>query len=100
MLFKDFIKSLIPNPKDNAKEKMIKGCQVFFPDTLFFEKGKPSFLIQNDKDFCLAKVSEASDTNGKGLQMTELRRKLQDTTNSRKQKTAQHWLQLAYQARL
>ena len=67
MQFKDFIKSLIPNPKDNPKEKMIKGCQVFFPDTLFFEKGKPSFIVQNDKDFCLAKVSEASETNGKGL---------------------------------
>ena len=37
---KDFLwllRNLIPNP-ENPKEKMIKGCQIIFPDTVFFLK--------------------------------------------------------------
>lgn len=27
---------------------------MFFPDTVFFKKGKPIFIAKTDKDFCLA----------------------------------------------
>jgi hypothetical protein len=48
------LSNLIPNPKE-PKEKMCKGCQVFFPDTIFYNKdGNIDCLIQNDKDGCLA----------------------------------------------
>jgi len=47
------IQDLIPNPS-NPKERMIKGCQVFVPETIFFKDGKIDFLTAIDKDFCLS----------------------------------------------
>jgi hypothetical protein len=42
---------LSPNP---AK---IKGCEVVFPDTVWFNnKGTASLLIRMDKDYCLTSV--------------------------------------------
>ena len=38
MPFHMLIHELISKPKDNPKEKMLSGCEVFFPDTLFYEK--------------------------------------------------------------
>ena len=32
---------------------MIKGCELIFPDTVFFEKGKAKVIIRMDKEFCL-----------------------------------------------
>ena len=37
MAFDMLIHELIAKPKDNPKEKMLSGCEVFFPDTLFFK---------------------------------------------------------------
>jgi len=37
-----------------------KGCELIFPDTVFFSKGKPSILIRSDKDFCLTAVKGSS----------------------------------------
>ena len=48
-------------PKDNPKEKVLSGCEVFFPDTVFYEKGVPKFIAMNDKDFCIAKWNEHED---------------------------------------
>ena len=45
MPFHKLIKELVTKPKENTKEKMIQGCEVFFPDTLFFENMAPSFWI-------------------------------------------------------
>jgi hypothetical protein len=28
----------------------IKGCELLFPETVFFEQGKPKSLIKSDKD--------------------------------------------------
>jgi len=33
-----------------------KGCQLIFPDTILFERGKPCLLVRYDKDFCLIGV--------------------------------------------
>ena len=42
-----------PNPDK------FKGCELIFPDTAFFNNGKPTHIIRNDKDFCLVKVKKA-----------------------------------------
>ncbi len=32
----------------------VKGCELIFPDTAFFKKGKPVIVIRSDtKDYCL-----------------------------------------------
>ncbi len=33
---------------------------MFFPDTIFFKKGKPAFIAKTDKDFCLSVNKQAS----------------------------------------
>ena len=40
-----------------ANSDKIKGAQVLFPDTVFFEDGKPSFIAKIDKEGCLFKVT-------------------------------------------
>ena len=40
-----------PNPDK------FKGCALIFPDTAFFQNGKPTHIIKCDKDFCLIKVT-------------------------------------------
>jgi len=37
MAFDMLMHELIAKPKDNPKEKMLSGCEVLFPDTLFFK---------------------------------------------------------------
>ena len=64
MDFKQLVFELMPMPKKNSKEKMVSGCEVFFPHTLFFENGKPSFIAQNDKDYCMQKLNDG-DSNSK-----------------------------------
>jgi hypothetical protein len=35
----------------------VKGCELIFPDTAFFKKGKPVIVIKSDsRDFCLMGV--------------------------------------------
>lgn len=35
----------------------VKGCELIFPDTAFFKKGKPSIVIKSDtRDYCLQGV--------------------------------------------
>ncbi len=49
--FRDLIEKLFAN---NDK---IKGAQILFPDTVFFDEGKPLFLARIDKDGCLIKIT-------------------------------------------
>ena len=58
MPFHKLIKELVTKPKQNVKEQMIQGCEVFFPDTLFFENNAPSFWIRNDAESCLVRWNE------------------------------------------
>jgi len=40
-----------------ASSDKVKGCELIFPDTAFFRKGKPSIIIRSDpRDFCLMGV--------------------------------------------
>ena len=32
---------------------LVKGCELIFPDTVFFENGKPKAIIKMDKEYCL-----------------------------------------------
>ena len=66
---------------------MIEGCQIFLPDTVFFERGK-AVICAMDKEFCLAK-----DTKKPGP--LAVRQHLADQVAERKEKTAPFWLQEA-----
>ena len=83
--FQNLIHSLIPNPAEDYKEKMIEGCQIFFPDTVFFEKGK-IIICAMDKDYCL---SIKDSRNQKTMQV---RLDLDKAIEIRKGKTEQFWL--------
>jgi hypothetical protein len=38
----------------------IKGCELIFPDTVFFKKGKPIIVVKSDpRDFCLIGVTHS-----------------------------------------
>lgn len=91
MPFHMLIHELISKPKENPKEKMLSGCEVFFPDTLFFEKGEPKFIAWNDKDFCLAKWNENEDRKYMP-HAGDLIPKLEKRIKERKSKKQRHWL--------
>jgi len=60
----------------------IKGAQILFPDTVFFEEGKPAFIARIDKEGCLVKVTQASKL---GLQ--EIRQRFSTIVRERKRET-------------
>jgi hypothetical protein len=35
----------------------VKGCELIFPDTAFFKKGKPVIVIKSDPSFCIMGVT-------------------------------------------
>ncbi len=77
-LFQDLIWNLIADPQ-SAKEKMIKGCQVFMPETVFFkDDGKLDFVTTMDRDCCLS-----IDTKVK-LENLYVRTKLSEIVKERK----------------
>jgi hypothetical protein len=43
-----------------ASSDKIKGAQILFPDTAFFDDGKPSFIARVDKEGCMIKITQAS----------------------------------------
>ena len=80
------LKNLIPNP-DNPKEKMIKGCQVFVPDTVFFKMdGSIDCFIQNDKDGSLSYFIEQ-----KKMFWNYLRKKLEKIVDERQNNKEMFW---------
>ena len=99
MPFDMLIKYLMAKPtKENTKEKMLSGCEVFFPDTLFFEKDVPAFRTKTDNDGCLAKWND-NDENKPMPHAGDLIQKLHKTIIERKKNTGFHWLQLGKMAR-
>ena len=37
-----------------SQNEKVKGCELIFPDTAFFKKGKPVIVIRSDnRDYCL-----------------------------------------------
>lgn len=58
----------------------IKGCELIFPDTVFFENGEPLLLIKTDpKDFCLLSVKGSQK-----LSFSNLLKDFQNLTRERK----------------
>ena len=54
MPFKKLVENLISDPT-KAQERLIKGCQVIFPDTIFYSgDGNPDLVVSNDKEMCMA----------------------------------------------
>lgn len=41
----------------------IRGCELIFPDTVLFSKGKPKLIIKNDREYCLMAVRQMSKLN-------------------------------------
>jgi hypothetical protein len=41
----------------------IRGCELIFPDTVLFQRGKPKVIIRNDKEYCLMAVRQMSKLN-------------------------------------
>lgn len=50
--FTNFVRLMIPDPT-NQNEKLIKGCQILMPETVFINQGKIDFIAKNDPDVCL-----------------------------------------------
>lgn len=84
---------MISDPS-NPKERMIKGCQVFVPETVFFkEDGKIDFLTTTDRDCCVS-----YDIKTK-LENLHIRTKLAEVVKDRKKDTEMHGRQKAVQER-
>lgn len=58
--FNWFLEHLLPSMPDK-----FKGCELIFPDTLIFCKGKSKLVIKCDKDWCLTSVKAAKVPLGK-----------------------------------
>lgn len=41
----------------------IRGCEILFPDTAIFFKGKPKIIIKNDNEHCLMAVRQITKLN-------------------------------------
>lgn len=62
--FKWFIEHLMPPAE---QEQMIKGCEILFPDTVFFEKGKAKSIVKMDKDYCLQTITKEARLNNQNI---------------------------------
>ena len=38
----------------------ILGCEMIFPDTVFFKDGKPFIIVRMDKELCLYAIKSGS----------------------------------------
>jgi len=77
------IEKLIP-----INEK-IKGCEIKFPDTVIFHRGKPRCIIKTDKDGCLITNKNANkmtlhQIRNDFFSIVRKRRKEGDTSNTSK----------------
>lgn len=50
--FRDMVRDLATDVSV-PEDRMIRGCQVFMPETLFYREGKIDYVAALDKDFCL-----------------------------------------------
>lgn len=73
--FFTFMEHLLPPPK--AEDKF-KGCELVFPDTIFFKKKIARKWIKHDKDFCLT-----STTNPSKIGQQNILKEVQNTVRER-----------------
>lgn len=60
----------------------VKGCQVLFPDTVFFGHGKPQFIAKCDREGCLMIIQQQSK-----LALQDIRQKFSTIVRERKKET-------------
>ena len=48
------LERLLPSHTDK-----FKGCELIFPETVLFNKGKPTMLLKSDKEFCLVAIKSS-----------------------------------------
>ena len=58
---------------------LVKGCELIFPDTAFFDQGKAILMIKMDKEFCLQ-----GTRNPKKLSFLKLVKDFQEVMKERK----------------
>ncbi len=39
-----------------AINEKIRGCELVFPDTVLFNRGKPKLILKSDKEYCLMAI--------------------------------------------
>lgn len=72
--FEWLMRSLLP------ESDKVKGCELIFPDTVFFKKGKPVLIIKSDmRDYCLQGV-----THPKKLSLQSIYKDFQNVVRRRK----------------
>jgi len=72
--FEWLMRSLMP------ESDKVKGCELIFPDTVFFKKGKPVIIIKSDsRDYCLQGV-----THPKKLSLQSIYKDFQNVVRRRK----------------
>ena len=67
------IESLLP------KESGFKGCEVVFPETVFFENKRPKMIVKMDKEFCLTSIR-----NPKKISLPNIYKEFTDIFDERK----------------
>ena len=60
----------------------IKGCEIVFPDTVFFRGGLPVMIVKMDKDFCLTSIKNKSK-----LSLQNILKDFQNIARDRKKDT-------------
>lgn len=43
----------------SQQENILKGCELIFPDTAFYQNGKARLVVKMDKDYCLTGIKKA-----------------------------------------
>ena len=62
---------------------LVKGCELIFPDTVFFENGEPKLLIKMEKEnMCIQGIRNPAKLNLQNIQNEFL-----DTFKERKKET-------------
>jgi len=70
-----------------ASNDKVKGCELLFPDTAFFKKGKPVIVIKSDpRDFCLVGVK-----HHKKISLASIYKDFQNVVRRRKKDQLGHF---------
>ena len=94
--FDMLIHELIPDPTRDPREVNLKGCQIFMPETLFFEKGRPVWLAQTKKhSYYLTKVNSRGLTEQSMKSNIPWQKYIQSNKKERQDMTSQFWMQEA-----
>jgi len=74
---------LLPSHPDK-----FRGCELIFPDTVLYHKGKPTMLLKFDKQFCLTAIKaskQKKDSKHNKLSSENIYKQLSMALRERKQ---------------